>query len=732
MSSTIETFLFTPASIPGCRVWYDFSDTRTHTYSSGSNISAVSDKSGNGNSFSGSGTAIAGNIGNGLTTISNASGGTSQPHGISGNSPMVYVFLERFYPGGGLFYRGNTAAGGGNGYTGSYNGSNTHLTGTAQTGINQVGGLINTSGRNIQNKLIISIWNGTNSQLWETGTLLATSGNTTLNQTNATTLFQPANPWEFGEFCIFNTAITTAQRQLLEGYFCWKWNMVSNLSNTHPYYNTRPVVGDPFPTVAIPRSMTEVRLFSPSTLSNLGLWIDTSDSNYMTVSSGLVRTLTDKSNTGKTLTLTFTNLYNITTGTMNGLSTMLFPNDTVDNNSTRSYYVTNSFAYSNTSNTTIAMMRLNPYVLQGTNTQRGWGQIFPIVGSAVQAMQHGISRSGTTWTPVYAQANVGTLAAFNSTILNSGTGPSGPFPVMMTWGRLATNLAQLSYFGTYISTACTANTLASPSAFNIGSFYQNQELCELLYYNRSLTNFEIAQLEGYLGWKWGVQTSLPATHPFRMSPPRIAGVGPKVSTVSTVKYFAPLTLTVPPQVRYSFIAPNFTSPTVVRNIGINTSYGSAAVGAASVDYVNGYITMTAGAANYVSTPVLSNVKTIGWLVYKTGVVSGASYLFDLRPTLQSYSYSQISGTTGFSTFRNTTYIGNPPTADALGTNTWSHFIMTVPTAFNGNVSINSRYTNNEAMGGRLAEIMIWSTALTQAEINSNYNYFADQYGYAKV
>jgi hypothetical protein len=35
-----------------------------------------------------------------------------------------------------------------------------------------------------------------------------------------------------------------------------------------------------------------------------------------------------------------------------------------------------------------------------------------------------------------------------------------------------------------------------------------------VYYQRALTTIERQELEGYLAWKWGLQTSLPSTHPF--------------------------------------------------------------------------------------------------------------------------------------------------------------------------------------------------------------------------
>lgn len=45
-----------------------------------------------------------------------------------------------------------------------------------------------------------------------------------------------------GEFIAINGTITTATRQLLEGYMAWKWGQQANLPSGHPYENAAPTV----------------------------------------------------------------------------------------------------------------------------------------------------------------------------------------------------------------------------------------------------------------------------------------------------------------------------------------------------------------------------------------------------------------------------------------------------------------------------------------------------------
>jgi len=40
---------------------------------------------------------------------------------------------------------------------------------------------------------------------------------------------------DLAEVLIYTTALTTAQRQQVEGYLAWKWKLVGNLPAGHPY-----------------------------------------------------------------------------------------------------------------------------------------------------------------------------------------------------------------------------------------------------------------------------------------------------------------------------------------------------------------------------------------------------------------------------------------------------------------------------------------------------------------
>lgn len=56
-----------------------------------------------------------------------------------------------------------------------------------------------------------------------------------------------------------------------------------------------------------------------------------------------------------------------------------------------------------------------------------------------------------------------------------------------------------------------------------GRFYGG-EIREILFYTGTMPAYDRQKVEGYLGWKWGLQSNLPATHPFKTAAPTAASV----------------------------------------------------------------------------------------------------------------------------------------------------------------------------------------------------------------
>jgi hypothetical protein len=330
-----------------------------------------------------------------------------------------------------------------------------------------------------------------------------------------------ARNFDTAEIVLYSRLLTTQEIEQVEGYLAWKWGLQANLPAGHPYKNSvlGPLLNPPITFTTITQGTNP--FWSPIQLPNCRLWLDASDRSTISLSNGFVSGMNDKSGNNYNMTRVYTAGFEMTnTNTLNGLNTLYFPNDPVNNNNTRTYLRnTTSFTTNATQHYCIFVMRFNPYVLEGTSTARGWGQVFPFVTNVVQGFQCGLTRSGSNWFLAYGMANVGNRAVGTTLISGSSSGPSVGTPILCVIGRSSSNSYTISLNGT-IQTITGATTNAASGQVNIGVYFQNQELCELFFYNGVvLTTDQIQQAEGYLAWKWGLQGNLPVTHPYKSFPP---------------------------------------------------------------------------------------------------------------------------------------------------------------------------------------------------------------------
>ena len=256
--------IFTPKSISGLSLWLDGSDTNSMVFSSGTNMSQWSDKSGNGNhglGRSGSGTSISTTGGpnyvsstNGVTFDSNqffiTSGLTvaAQTHcliavhnptitnGDGTGNTRIFSFQNIgtlvVFP----YMNGTTPRG----YIGSVSGAPTYNTSTLVE--NSVAG---------QKNLIVANISATSQSIYNNGAV-QTSGTFSLGSATTdilsigkeyrTSIGDAYEGYQgtIHEILIFNTALTTSQRQQVEGYLAWKWGTKNSLPSTHAFNKFRP------------------------------------------------------------------------------------------------------------------------------------------------------------------------------------------------------------------------------------------------------------------------------------------------------------------------------------------------------------------------------------------------------------------------------------------------------------------------------------------------------------
>jgi hypothetical protein len=292
---------------------------------------------------------------------------------------------------------------------------------------------------------------------------------------------------DLAEVIIYSNALTTEQRSQVENYLLEKWK-ISN----HPYKT-------------LPTAVSST--FVPSTLSRCQLWLDGADpagTGVRPAANSTVSTWVDKSG-------------NMNNGTASGTPTFLVEGGI--NFTGGPYFLNQNFKMTFANRSIFIVMQ------ETTRTNAG---VFTLIPTPSNQHDYGVP-SGFTYNceggfqpfgywyggPVgytYRMGNTTLLprAIYNdniNTVVGSG----------FVNGSNAANKTAI-----YSATTCSGYVVA-------GRWYQDQGvptggklngvIYEIIAYDRGLTTPERQQVEGYLAWKWNINSSLPTTHPFyKVSP----------------------------------------------------------------------------------------------------------------------------------------------------------------------------------------------------------------------
>ena len=332
---------------------------------------------------------------------------------------------------------------------------------------------------------------------------------------------------DFGEFISFNMELSLSQIQQIEGYLAWKWGIQSSLPNTHPFYR--------YPSSsALP--------FSPTSISGCELWLDGADplGTGVTPANGTgVSTWFDKSGFGNSA-IAFTSINAVTptnptvaTNSLNGLPGVLFSGTSgmrcpafVTSPSAAVFMVVN-FTGSSIQSFLVWKLKYSSY--------------FAIAPGQVYV---GVNSSGAYPGPGYDA---------RATYTNSfGT----PFVLGMTLNASSAASSAYTFVGSVNGTATTTtgtSTSGNPTGCTdfvgigvqieggIAYYPMSGIIYEVLVYDVGILPSQRIAIEGYLAWKWGLQNSLPTTHPYRnfqsaTSSITITATGGTITTTSSIKY----------------------------------------------------------------------------------------------------------------------------------------------------------------------------------------------------
>ena len=530
--------LFNPLSIASCSLWLDSSSSNNFTLSNTSNVVQWNDKSGNGRNFitiAGSPRFVSPSQGvffNGVTAdCMQSSSNSMQPSSnISYTAGITSLFVVTKITGINSGHAYIVVFGNGTDFSLRY----------SQGGTGNNNDIFNT--RSL-------FYNGTTSSNIFSIPVAAFSNtsliNGVVNITNSTVIQLSLGPESIGrphsnryltgfinEVLIYNIPLTGQQRQQVEGYLTYKWNIQPRLDVSHPAKTNflYPVLPSIPTGVSVPNKITITSRFTPRSLSGLSLWLDAADSATVLNPGTSNMVWVDKSGTGKNAIVSPSNAQ------LNFFGT--FPTYCNAGNIPTSIQFNCNVMYSK-SNIGVAESTFF-IVLQNILPYTGSRAVFSIAASrnqpynSIDAFEVGMNLGSSPITPSVAYGlTQGTYTPINfatQTVPNLSTN-NYPFSMLSftetntatintftngSLARSATNSGSRSNTGTGYA-ICGEWTAGNGgiAATNMGTF----NISEIILYSNVLNTRQRQNVEGYLSWKWGLRSSLPSTHQNVFIPP---------------------------------------------------------------------------------------------------------------------------------------------------------------------------------------------------------------------
>ena len=257
--------------------------------------------------------------------------------------------------------------------------------------------------------------------------------------------------------------------------------------------------------------------FQPGIISTPLIWFDAADTSTISFSSGSV--ISTWSNKGSSAAHATARTGSLTSGvtTFNGGNIVNCP---------ASANLGFTMAIPSQPRAWFAVFRLTSQL-----TTTGTTQYFALVNRTTT----GIAQDAITgpMSPTNIATNTYSVRETQSDInimIGTATAPNG-FNVMSQYGYINSVASSASNFVTVNGTPMTLTNNSTASSYNttillyvIGDTYggSGADIAEIVMFNTELTTPQRQQIEGYLGWKWGIARTLPTTHPYYKYPPGMA------------------------------------------------------------------------------------------------------------------------------------------------------------------------------------------------------------------
>jgi hypothetical protein len=502
MSTTSVSYnTFSPTQISGCELWVDAGNRTSYTYS-GSTLTSITD-----NSLTKKTITINSAPSVSPTTFNNRPGFVfssgnrlSAPiNALGRNMTLVAVYRVSVNATSvpltiGISNSGNET---GIGFNNAFAYYNIYDFGVAETGNTSVNtwavNLLHIGVKSSATPNLLSVVNGTPSG---SASSAYSNANTQINLGGGGFAFVGV----LAEAIVYSVAISTSQRQQLEGYLAWKWGLQGSLPNSHPYKNS-PILGVNYAAVpASPGFSINNPVFVPTQISGCQLWFDAADSQSLVLSGSNVIRWNDKSGNNR-------NASNVVGNPFISRSSLVRNQGIFFNGIS---YLTGSFSY--TSNT------LSWFVV-GTMDSDGdaFGRLLSFGDPAqwdfdstlrLNALaRENLTNEVTTYRNAFIGRNM--FITYSSPFMYSSV-INGTTNTPFLNGTAGTGASTSGNFGfNTFGLSCSAGT----------NIQRNKGfLFEVVVFSTALSISQRQQVEGYLAWKWGLQGSLPASHPFKNSP----------------------------------------------------------------------------------------------------------------------------------------------------------------------------------------------------------------------
>jgi hypothetical protein len=495
------------------------------------------------------------------------------------------------------------------------------------------------------------------------------------------------------EILVYNSALTTSQRQQVEGYLAHKWGLQTSIPSTHPFYSVRP----------------HLRAFQPIDVPGCALWLDAADSSTITLNGSTVSSWADKSGNGNIVTqATSANQPTYVTNVVNGNPVLRF-------NGT-------SHVLQKTSFTSLGTNSVSFWLVERNLSNSGGGAPF----SFNSGPNNGIvfqNNNGLQPLPnsVPYTSSVARIVFYNRT--NTGSGDSGYL------NGTVVSIRDDNTTGTYGTTFAVGMRILS-------TIYTSGDICEILIFIGMPTVSERQQVEGYLAHKWGLTSrfSTPLTIPgcaMWLDGADPAGTGTPPVSGTTIS-------------------------TWVDKSG-NSNNGTSGTAAFQTDALGGYINFTGSQSYVITNPnIVVNqyftifiVEQIGnvspsqdyvlmkgstndnnrnlHIVYRGGspVIAFAFYFNDLNVNISSYGYG--TGNTQPTRLWTFSFIANSRNIYLNGTSIASDNNNTFLASWTG-ARIGSHPSPSDYYIGKIRELMIYSGTVNTTQRQTIEGYLSQKWG----